>query len=97
MDLEVIVCGKTRGTGADADKRIVKIQEGSVSGMKVVIVDDLVQTGGTLYECGKVLKEAGALEVSAFVAHAVFPGDSFKRFDKGGDRNCFEKVSVSES
>lgn len=94
MDVEIVVCGKTRG---DGDVRTVKIQEGDVEGKNVVIVDDLVQTGGTLFECGKVLKAAGANSVNAFVAHAVFPKESYKRFDKGGDRCCFEKFWVTNS
>jgi phosphoribosylpyrophosphate synthetase len=76
MDVEVIVCGKTRGEG---DVRNVVIQDGDATGCHIVIVDDLVQTGGTLYETGKVLKDAGAASVSAFVTHAVFPNNSWKR------------------
>ena len=38
----------------------MNIQEGNPRGKTVVIVDDLVQTGGTLYECGAVLKAQGA-------------------------------------
>lgn len=94
MDLEIIVCGKTRGEG---DVRTVVIQDGNATGRNIVIVDDLVQTGGTLYETGKVLKEAGAASVNAFVSHAVFPNESWKRFNKGGDRACFDKFWVTNS
>lgn len=94
MGLEIIVCGKTRGEG---DQRNVVIQDGDANGKHIVIVDDLVQTGGTLFETGKVLKEAGAGSVNAFVSHAVFPGDSWKRFNKGGDRACFDKFWVTNS
>ena len=94
MDLEVIVCGKTRGEG---DVRTVVIQDGNATGRHIVIVDDLVQTGGTLFETGKVLKEAGAASVNAFVSHAVFPKESWKRFNKGGDRACFDKFWVTNS
>jgi len=94
MDMEIIVCGKTRGEG---DVRSVTIQDGNANGKHIVIVDDLVQTGGTLYESGKVLKEAGAVSVSAFVTHAVFPNDSWQRFSVGGDRACFEKFWVTNS
>lgn len=92
--LEVIVCGKTRGEG---DQRTVVIQDGDASGKNIVIVDDLVQTGGTLYETGKVLKEAGAASVNAYVTHPVFPNDSWKLFNKGGDRACFDKFWVTNS
>lgn len=94
MDMEVIVCGKTRGSG---DERIVTIQDGDPNGKHVVIVDDLVQTGGTLYETGKVLKANGAASVNAYCRHAVFPNQSWKRFNKGGDRACFDKFWVTNS
>lgn len=42
-----VVCTKVR----EGDKRIVRLKEGHVSGHHVVIVDDLVQSGGTLVEC----------------------------------------------
>jgi len=94
MDVEIVVCSKTRGEG---DQRIVVIQDGDPSGRHVVVVDDLVQTGGTLFESGRVLKEAGAASVNAYVTHAVFPNESWRRFNKGGDRNCFEKFWVTNS
>jgi phosphoribosylpyrophosphate synthetase len=94
MDHEIVVCGKTRGEG---DKRSVIIQDGTAKGKHIVIVDDLVQTGGTLYECGQTLLEAGALSVNAYVSHAVFPKKSWKRFNKGGDRACFDKFWVTNS
>uniref|UniRef100_A0A6U6F7J0 Phosphoribosyltransferase domain-containing protein n=2 Tax=Odontella aurita TaxID=265563 RepID=A0A6U6F7J0_9STRA len=94
MEVEIVVCGKTRGEG---DIRKIAIQDGNAKGKNIVIVDDLVQTGGTLYESGKVLKEAGALSVNAYVTHAVFPMDSWKRFSKGGDRACFNKFWVTNS
>jgi ribose-phosphate pyrophosphokinase len=94
LNVNVIVCGKTRG---ENDQRTVRIQEGDASNANVVVVDDLVQTGGTLYETGKVLLEAGARSVCAFVTHAVFPGRSWERFNQGGDRACFQKFWVSNS
>ena len=94
MDLEIIVCGKTRGEG---DERTVVIQDGDANGRHIVIVDDLVQTGGTLFESGRVLKEAGAASVNAFVTHAVFPNESWRRFNKGGDRDCFDKFWTTNS
>ena len=95
-DMPIIVCGKTRGVG---DVRRVVIQDGAelVAGQHIVIVDDLVQTGGTLYETGKILKEAGAASVHAFCSHAVFPYESWKRFNVGGDRACFETFWVTNS
>lgn len=93
LGFEIVTCGKTR----DGDKRVVYIQDGNPEGKTVVIVDDLVQTGGTLYECGVALKNAGAKGVNAFVAHGVFPNESWKRFMKAGDRGCFDKFFLTNS
>lgn len=48
-----------------------------------MIVDDLVQSGGTLAECARALKHAGARAVSAYVTHAVFPLRAWARFAHG--------------
>ena len=56
MHAAQVICTKVR----DGDKRIVQIKEGVPSGRHVVIVDDLVQSGGTLIECHGVLARSGA-------------------------------------
>ncbi|KAH3745137.1 phosphoribosyl pyrophosphate synthase isozyme 4 [Pelomyxa schiedti] len=73
---ENIICAKVR----DGDRRIVKITEGNPTGKHVLIVDDLVQTGGTLIECKDALFTHGATAVSASVAHCVFPNESWRKF-----------------
>ena len=93
LQLELVTCGKTR----DGEKRVITVQDGNPDGKNVLIVDDLVQTGGTLYECGVALKALGAASVSAFVAHSVFPNDSWKRFARGGDRGVFERFWTTNS
>ncbi|KAK4261362.1 hypothetical protein QN277_004369 [Acacia crassicarpa] len=77
-----IVCAKVR----EGDHRIVRIKEGDPKGQHVVIVDDLVQSGGTLIECQKVLAAHGAKKISAYVTHGIFPNKSWARFqhDNGG-------------
>ncbi|KAL6969651.1 ribose phosphate diphosphokinase subunit prs4 [Sarracenia purpurea var. burkii] len=72
----MVVCTKVR----EGDKRIVRLKEGNPAGCHVVIVDDLVQSGGTLIECQKVLAAHGAAKVSAYVTHGVFPKRSWERF-----------------
>ncbi|XP_074309913.1 ribose-phosphate pyrophosphokinase 3, mitochondrial-like [Silene latifolia] len=71
-----IVCAKVR----EGDQRIVRLKEGDPKGRHVVIVDDLVQSGGTLIECQKVLAAHGASKISAYVTHGIFPNRSWERF-----------------
>jgi len=75
---QCIICTKIR----DGDKRIVTVGEGAelCKNRHVFIVDDLVKTGGTLIECNRALRKQGATRVSAFVTHAVFPLQSWKKF-----------------
>ena len=42
--------------------------------------DDLAQSGGTLIECARELRKLGALAVSAYVTHVVFPGEAETKF-----------------
>ena len=92
--VEIVTCNKVR---TDAGGRIVTVTDGSPAGKHVMIMDDLIQTGGTLYESAVALQKAGAKSVSGFVVHAVFPGNGFKRFLKGGDRAVFERFWLSSS
>ena len=91
--LEIVTCGKVR----DGDERFVTIQDGDPEGRVVVIVDDLVQSGGTLYECALALRKRGARAVNAFVAHGVFPRNAWTRFATGGDRAVFDTFWVTNS
>ena len=75
---DLVICQKVR----DGDRRIVTVKEGAeaLAGNHVVIVDDLVQTGGTLLEAAKALKQEGADQVSAYVTHAIFPNGAHTKF-----------------
>ncbi|CAK9221595.1 unnamed protein product [Sphagnum troendelagicum] len=91
-----IICTKVR----DGNNRIVRLKEGEPQGRHVVIVDDLVQSGGTLIECQKLLGANGASKVSAYVTHAVFPKRSWERFehDNGeGPEHGFAHFWITDS
>jgi ribose-phosphate pyrophosphokinase len=52
---------------------------GDVSDKVAVILDDMVDTAGTLTEAVHALKEEGAREIHACCAHAVFSGPAIER------------------
>lgn len=77
-----IVCAKVR----DGERRVITIKEGDPEGKDVVIVDDLIQTGGTLREAADLLRGRGAKSVTAFAPHGVFPDHAEKRLAHHVDR-----------
>jgi len=95
-DYPEVICTKVR----DGDKRIVRLKEGEPKGRHVVIVDDLVQSGGTLIECQRLLAALGAQHVSAYVTHGVFPNNSHERFvaeNGGGAKDGFTNFWITDS
>jgi ribose-phosphate pyrophosphokinase len=55
---------------------------GEVKGKSCVIVDDLVDTAGTLCHAAAALKEAGAKRVMAYITHPVLSGAAIERIGK---------------
>jgi ribose-phosphate pyrophosphokinase len=55
---------------------------GEVKGRTCVIMDDMVDTAGTLVKAAQVLKEEGAIKVVAYCTHAVLSGPAVERIAK---------------
>ena len=85
----LIVCHKVR----EGRERRISVREGRPHDRHVVIVDDLAMSGGTLLECRRALREGGARAVSAYVTHAVFPQEAWRKFTKAG----FDRFWVTDS
>jgi ribose-phosphate pyrophosphokinase len=52
---------------------------GDVAGRAAILVDDMIDTAGTLCEAARVVREAGAARVLAVATHGVFSGPAFER------------------
>jgi len=72
----LVLCNKTR-LRANVVESIQII--GDVSGKNVVIVDDMVDTAGTISKAADVMKEAGAKSVRACASHCVMSGPASDR------------------
>jgi len=66
---------------------------GDVQGRNVVIVDDMIATGGSIAEACKIVKERGAKKVYVCATHAVLAGDALRRLDD----SPIEKVAVTDT
>lgn len=66
---------------------------GDVSGKTAVLVDDMIDTAGTIYEAAKLLRKVGARQVYACATHAIFSPPAIDRLSSG----VFEEVIVTNS
>jgi len=57
---------------------------GDVAGKDVVILDDIVDTAGTLCKAANLMKEAGAKSVRAVISHGVMSGNACQRVMESG-------------
>ncbi len=57
---------------------------GDIDGRNCVIMDDMIDTAGTLVKAAEVLKERGAKKVYAYCTHPIFSGPAIERITKGG-------------
>ncbi len=79
LDAGLVVIDKRRSKHNEiAEMNII----GDVKGKNVLIVDDLIDTGGTIIKAVEKLKENGAREIYAAITHPLFSGDSFEKIDK---------------
>ncbi|MFA9371291.1 MAG: ribose-phosphate pyrophosphokinase [Labilibaculum antarcticum] len=66
---------------------------GDVEGRHVVIIDDMIDTAGTITKAANMLKEKGALSVRAIATHAVLSGPAYERIEE----SALEEVVFTDS
>jgi ribose-phosphate pyrophosphokinase len=57
---------------------------GNVKGKRIIILDDMIDTAGTVVQAARAMKEAGALEVSICCTHPVLSGSALERIEGSG-------------
>lgn len=79
LDCDVVVCYKQR-----AKANVISHMEliGDVQGKNVVLVDDMVDTAGTLTKAADLMMERGATSVRAITTHGLLSGDAYEKIEK---------------
>ncbi|MDR0969753.1 MAG: ribose-phosphate pyrophosphokinase [Lentimicrobiaceae bacterium] len=79
LDTGFVICYKQR-TKPNAIEKMQLI--GDVEGKNVILIDDIIDTGGTITKAGELIMENGAQSVRAFCTHPIFSGNAMERFEK---------------
>jgi ribose-phosphate pyrophosphokinase len=90
FDAELAVCDKHR---KEANKVESMRLIGEVDGKDVVLVDDLVDTAGTICKAAGLLKEKGAKSVRAVCTHGVLSGNAYENIEA----SVLEEIVVSDT
>ena len=67
---------------------------GEIEGRNCVIMDDMIDTAGTLVKAAEVLKERGAKKVYAYCTHPIFSGPAIERISQG---SALDEVVVTDT
>ncbi len=95
---------KKMGAGlAIVDKRRISPDQteamnilGEVKGRNLVIIDDIVATGGSLIEAVSALKKAGAKDIYAMVTHGVLAKDALEKIEKSELKMLFVSDTIPQ-
>jgi ribose-phosphate pyrophosphokinase len=90
LESDVVICYKQR-----AKANVISHMEliGDVSGKNVVLVDDMVDTAGTLTKAADLMMERGALSVRAICTHPILSGSAYERLEN----SKLEELIVTDS
>ena len=78
LNLDIAIIDKRRDRANESEAMNVI---GDVLGKQCIIVDDIIDTGGTLVKAAKALENEGAEDVQAYITHGVLSNDGAKRME----------------
>lgn len=90
LNTDLVICFKQRKkAGVIESMQVI----GDVKGKDVVLVDDIIDSGGTITKATELMLEQGANSVRALCTHAVFSGNAVQKLEESG----LSEVIVSDT
>lgn len=90
FNAEMVICDKHRKRANEIASMTVI---GDVVGKDIILIDDICDTAGTLTKSAAMLKEKGALSVTAFCTHPVLSGKAYENIEN----SVLEKLVVCDT
>ena len=90
LDTVFCICHKQRSKPNEIEKMILI---GDVQDRDVILIDDIIDTAGTITRAGQLLKDNGARSVRAFATHPIFSGSAMEKIDN----SVFDEVVVTDT
>ena len=80
LNLDMVIVDKRREKANESE--VMNII-GDVNGKDVILIDDMIDTAGTIVKAAEVFKKNGATSVMAFCTHPVLSGPAYERINSG--------------
>jgi len=81
LHCDVVICYKQRKKANEISSMELI---GDVKGKNVILVDDMIDTGGTLVHAANLMMERGAISVRAICTHPILSGDAYEKIENSG-------------
>jgi len=90
LNSDLVICYKQRSKPNVVEKLTVI---GDVEGKNVILVDDIIDTAGTITKAAEMLMDKGALSVRALATHPILSGKAIERLEK----SALTEIIVSDT
>ncbi len=91
LNCELVICFKQRTKANQVEKMTII---GDVEGKDIILVDDIIDTAGTICKAADLMLEKGANSVRALATHPVFSGNAIERIHKSNLLEVFVTDSL---
>lgn len=93
LDAEIVFLKKSRPSHDVSEITSIK---GNVKGRNVLIVDDMISTGGTVIKAAEILKKSGAKNIFVAATHGVFADNALSKLSKSPIKRIFVTDSLPQ-